>query len=97
MRPKREGLCPTAPILARRYVDPRSTPTGVDIGDQIDKRSFNLQYRRVDFTYCTGSKFKDISQYTAQVRQLQQPPARTRMLVPAIVSLRPCASPFSPP
>jgi len=74
MRPKREGLCPTAPILARRYVDPRQTPTGVDIGDQIDKRSFNLQYRRVDFTYCKGSKFENISQYTAQVWPIDELP-----------------------
>ena len=26
-----------------------------------------MQYRRIDFTYCKGSKFENISQYTAQV------------------------------
>ena len=69
-------------ILATKSTSARSTFRLVTIHrppthrptDLLTTATTSIQYRRVDFTYCKGSKFENISQYTAQVWPIDELP-----------------------
>lgn len=76
LMPPRQGLCPWGRDLARRFVDPRAVDTTVDMVDELDKKAFNLQFKKIDFDYCQDPvNYTDVrGTYHARVRDSMRLP-----------------------